>query len=80
MDIDFGDIRIPGSGGIGAGSSRGESSRGNNRSSRVNPDDPAEIRDILMNDPHQLSLLKQNNPTLADALLSGDLSKSRQLL
>ena len=34
--------------------------------------DPAVIRDILLSDPQQMSLLEQNNPTLAEALKKGD--------
>lgn len=36
-------------------------------------DSPEFIRDMFLADPHQLSLLKERNPELADALLSGDL-------
>lgn len=39
-------------------------------------DDPAMIRDMLLANPDQLALLQQNNPTLADAVLSGSLGKS----
>lgn len=39
-------------------------------------DDPAMIRDMLLANRDQLALLQQNNPSLADAVLSGSLGKS----
>lgn len=35
-------------------------------------DDPLYIRDILLKNPSHLALVKERNPSLASALLSGD--------
>ncbi|XP_059469573.1 protein DDI1 homolog 2 isoform X2 [Neocloeon triangulifer] len=46
----------------------------------LSSDDPAVIREMLLADPSALSMLKQNNPRLADALTSGSLEKFAQVL
>jgi len=77
--IDFGGISMPGLNASSSGA--GPSSGGSGRSSSSNlPDDPATVRQMLLNSPHDLALLKERNPPLAEALLSGDLEKFSDVL
>ncbi|KAK5912607.1 hypothetical protein CesoFtcFv8_002462 [Champsocephalus esox] len=43
-------------------------------------DDPALLQQMLLSNPHELSLLKERNPPLADALLSGDIERFTKVL
>ena len=65
--IDFGSIPVPGSGSQPAPSHTQPTGL---------PEDPATLREMLLASPHDLALLKERNPPLADALLSGSIGKS----
>ena len=71
--IDFSQIQIPGLDAMASSSSSG------NRTTTQNyggiSENPAAIRELLLGSPHDMAMLKERNPPLADALLSGSLGK-----
>lgn len=77
--IDWGSIQIPNSSSRPQ-SARNQAASGQPQQSPVDTDSPEYIRDMFLADPHQLSLLKERNPELADALLSGNLQQFAAVL
>ncbi|XP_038060253.1 protein DDI1 homolog 2-like [Patiria miniata] len=81
FNLDFSQIQVPGT------------SRPSGQQPRLPPlqqaqqqaeagaeNDPAKLREMLLSNPHQLSLLKERNKPLADALLSGNLDAFTEVL
>jgi len=83
-NIDFSQIQIPGNliqggGGSNSGGGGARPRAGSSRQS-ANEEDPDFIRQMLAANPDQLSMLKQNNPRLAEAYESGNKEEFSKVL
>ncbi|XP_077116548.1 protein DDI1 homolog 2 [Ranitomeya variabilis] len=78
--IDFSSIAVPGTSRPPAAPPQPRPPAPDSTSFPQGLDNPALLREMLLANPHELSLLKERNPPLAEALLSQDLEKFTKVL
>ncbi len=71
--IDWGAVQLPPSGSRPRTARPATARPTTSQPQQPNLEDPSHIRQLFLSDPHQMSLLKERNPPLAQALLSGNL-------
>jgi len=88
FDLDFSGIQVPGtSGSTSSGAASTSRSRPAAAAADMTPaeqqrllSDPVRLREALLSRPEEVALLKERNPPLAEALLSGNLDKFSSVL
>ena len=76
--IDWSGIHVPGQ--SQNSTSQPRQNQASARQSAVDSDSPEAVRNMFLSDPHQMSLLKERNPELAEALLSDNLQRFASVL
>ncbi|XP_056680097.1 protein DDI1 homolog 2-like [Monodelphis domestica] len=77
--IDFSSIAVPGPSGTSRSPHQMQPPLSSGNVVQV-AESPAALRDMLLSNPHELAVLRERNPSLAEALFSGDLEEFTRVL